>query len=258
MTTVFIEPLLSPRDRRDGRARGRRATAVLNPLEGLTEEELARGRGLPLGDAGEPRGAAGGARMPVRPSSSSRASPSPTGRASPCWPTSTLRRPRGEFVAIAGPNGGGKTTLIRLVVGLGTAGRRVACASSASPRTAVARRATLAYVPQRARLGGEGPITVRELVSAGRLAHGGLLGAAARPRPGDRRGRDRRRRARRARRRPAAHDALRRPAAARLHRQGARRASRRCSSWTSRPPVSTRTRRSARSRCSTASTASGA
>ena len=46
-----------------------------------------------------------------------------------------LRIGEGEFVAIAGPNGGGKTTLVRIVLGLerpseGTAG------SSVSPRTA--------------------------------------------------------------------------------------------------------------------------
>ena len=43
VTTVFVEPLLSPEI---GETVAREAgveTAVLNPLEGLTEEELARG-----------------------------------------------------------------------------------------------------------------------------------------------------------------------------------------------------------------------
>ena len=44
------------------------------------------------------------------------------------------------------------------------------------PAHRFSRRATLGYVAQRARLGGQGPITVREVVSAGRLAQGGLLG----------------------------------------------------------------------------------
>jgi zinc transport system ATP-binding protein len=34
----------------------------------------------------------------------------------------------------------------------------------------------LGYVAQRAQLGGHGPVTVREVVTAGRLAQGGLLG----------------------------------------------------------------------------------
>jgi len=80
-----------------------------------------------------------------------------------------------EFVAVAGPNGGGKTTLIRLVLGLA----RPAAGSVrlfGEPAHRFSRRATLGYVAQRARLGGQGPITVREVVSAGRLAQGGLLG----------------------------------------------------------------------------------
>jgi zinc transport system ATP-binding protein len=81
----------------------------------------------------------------------------------------------GEFVAIAGPNGGGKTTLIRLVLGL----ERPASGSVrlfGEPAHRFSRRATLGYVAQRAQLGGHGPVTVREVVSAGRLAQGGLLG----------------------------------------------------------------------------------
>ena len=77
---------------------------------------------------------------------------------------------RGEFVAIAGPNGGGKTTLLRLVVGLEQpiAGRV----------RLLARR--VAYLPQRAQTGIDAPLTVRELVAAGRAARARLLGPLAR------------------------------------------------------------------------------
>jgi zinc transport system ATP-binding protein len=81
----------------------------------------------------------------------------------------------GEFVAIAGPNGGGKTTLVRIVLGLArpTAGTALLFGE---PADRFSRRATLGYLAQRAQLGIEAPVTVRELVSAGRLAAGGLLG----------------------------------------------------------------------------------
>jgi zinc transport system ATP-binding protein len=81
----------------------------------------------------------------------------------------------GEFVAIAGPNGGGKTTLVRIVLGL----LRPAAGTAllfGEPADRFSRRATLGYLAQRAHLGIEAPVTVRELVSAGRLAAGGLLG----------------------------------------------------------------------------------
>ena len=83
-----------------------------------------------------------------------------------------LRVERGEFVGIAGPNGGGKTTLVRLVVGLETpsAGR-------------VAVRGRIGYLPQRARTGLDAPITVEELVGAGRVSVRGVL---APPRADDR------------------------------------------------------------------------
>jgi zinc transport system ATP-binding protein len=80
-----------------------------------------------------------------------------------------LRVERGEFVAIAGPNGGGKTTLVRLVLGLEqpTSGHVVLSA----------RR--LGYLSQRAQAGIDAPLTVRELVTAGRAPRTRLLGPLA-------------------------------------------------------------------------------
>jgi zinc transport system ATP-binding protein len=81
----------------------------------------------------------------------------------------------GEFVAIAGPNGGGKTTLMRIVLGLAEPSAGTALLFG-EPAHRFSRRATLGYLAQRPALGVDAPATVREVVSAGRLAAGGLLG----------------------------------------------------------------------------------
>jgi zinc transport system ATP-binding protein len=82
---------------------------------------------------------------------------------------------QGELVAIAGPNGGGKTTLVRLALGLLTPARGEVSLFG-EPAGRFARRSKLGYLPQRAQVGTDTPITVEELVSAGRLAAGPLLG----------------------------------------------------------------------------------
>ena len=86
-----------------------------------------------------------------------------------------LRLSEGEFVAVAGPNGGGKTTLVRLLLGL----ERPTVGSAllyGEPAHRFSRRRALGYLAQRTQLGGDAPVTVREVVSAGRLAAGSLVG----------------------------------------------------------------------------------
>jgi zinc transport system ATP-binding protein len=90
-----------------------------------------------------------------------------------------LRVEPGEFVAVAGPNGGGKTTLMRLILGLErpTVGEALL---SDVPAYRFPRRFALGYLAQRAQLGLDAPATVREVVIAGRLPRAGLLGRLSR------------------------------------------------------------------------------
>jgi zinc transport system ATP-binding protein len=86
---------------------------------------------------------------------------------------------QGEFVAVAGPNGGGKTTLLRIILGL----ERPQTGSArlfGEPATRCTRRSRIGYLAQRAQLGIESPVTVREVVSAGRAPHNGLAGRLGR------------------------------------------------------------------------------
>jgi zinc transport system ATP-binding protein len=86
-----------------------------------------------------------------------------------------LQVDEGEFVAIAGPNGGGKTTLLRLVLGLERPSAGVA-RLYAEPAERFSRRELLGYLPQRAALALDAPVTVREVVAAGTLPGRGVLG----------------------------------------------------------------------------------
>ncbi len=86
----------------------------------------------------------------------------------------SLKVEAGEFVAVAGPNGGGKTTLLRIALGLESpqAGR---VRLFGEPADRSSRRSRIAYLAQRAVVGIAAPVTVRELVSAGRVPQGGVV-----------------------------------------------------------------------------------
>ena len=81
----------------------------------------------------------------------------------------------GEFVAIAGPNGGGKTTLLRVALGLErpTGGEALLFGE---PATRFSGRARIGYLAQRTQLGIDAPISVREVVATGRVPRRGLFG----------------------------------------------------------------------------------
>jgi zinc transport system ATP-binding protein len=84
---------------------------------------------------------------------------------------------RGEVVALLGANGSGKSTVVRTVVGqVPLAGGELALFGTPFARFRDWRR--IGYVPQRSTAATGVPATVREVVSAGRLAHSrlGLLG----------------------------------------------------------------------------------
>jgi zinc transport system ATP-binding protein len=85
-----------------------------------------------------------------------------------------LKIRRGEFVTIAGPNGGGKTTLLRVALGLEEPATGVARLFG-EPADRVRERYRIGYLAQRTRLGIEAPASVGEVVAAGRVARRGLL-----------------------------------------------------------------------------------
>ncbi len=74
----------------------------------------------------------------------------------------------GDFLGIIGPNGGGKTTLLRLILGLLKPDRGSVEVFGGSPEAA---RGHIGYVPQYARFDTGFPIDVLDTVRMGRLGH---------------------------------------------------------------------------------------
>lgn len=78
-----------------------------------------------------------------------------------------------EFLAILGPNGGGKTTLIKIILGLLKSESGKVFVFGKSPSQASGR---IGYVPQHPNLNQKFPISVMDVVLMGRLKSAGLTG----------------------------------------------------------------------------------
>ena len=76
----------------------------------------------------------------------------------------------GDFVAVTGPNGGGKTTLVKLIVGLLSPSRGRVSVLGGKPREAAGR---IGYVPQDTGVNLSFPIRVENFVLMGRLNKAG-------------------------------------------------------------------------------------
>ncbi|QTA81956.1 Zinc ABC transporter, ATP-binding protein [Desulfonema limicola] len=73
---------------------------------------------------------------------------------------------QGDFTAMIGPNGGGKTTLMKLMLGLLKPGKGIVKIFGQNPRQAASR---LGYVPQEIGINKDFPISVMDVVLMGRL-----------------------------------------------------------------------------------------
>lgn len=80
----------------------------------------------------------------------------------------TIRQ--GEFIAVIGPNGGGKTTLVKLILGI-LKPQRGEITVMGKPPQAVARR--MGYVPQNTNISKIFPISVMDVALMGRLGKAG-------------------------------------------------------------------------------------
>jgi zinc transport system ATP-binding protein len=80
-----------------------------------------------------------------------------------------LSVPQGDFVSVVGPNGGGKTTLLKLILGLLRPSRGEVRVFGISPGDA---RPRIGYMPQHSQLDPQFPATVMDVALMGRLGHG--------------------------------------------------------------------------------------
>jgi zinc transport system ATP-binding protein len=78
----------------------------------------------------------------------------------------SFRIARGDFVGMVGPNGGGKTTLLRLILGLLAPARGTLRVFGGPPAEA---RRRIGYMPQRAELDPQFPMRAFDVVLMGRL-----------------------------------------------------------------------------------------
>lgn len=79
---------------------------------------------------------------------------------------------RGDFIAITGPNGGGKTTLLRIMLGLIKPDHGKV--EYLTPEGIVTDRLPIGYLPQKNMIDARFPITVDEVIASGLLAQSDL------------------------------------------------------------------------------------
>lgn len=85
---------------------------------------------------------------------------------------------RGTTLGLIGPNGGGKTTLIRLLLGLLKPTRGTIRIDGLSPQDAVRRGDVIGYLPQNPQVPNNFPINVRQLLRLGLAGKTGMLRSA--------------------------------------------------------------------------------
>ena len=81
----------------------------------------------------------------------------------------------GSTLGLIGPNGGGKTTLLRLLLALHEPTRGNILIDGLSPRKAVARGDILGYLPQRPAIPQQFPLNVRQVIQMGLVGKTGML-----------------------------------------------------------------------------------
>jgi zinc transport system ATP-binding protein len=86
-----------------------------------------------------------------------------------------LRVGRGSTLGLIGPNGGGKTTLIRLLLGLLAVRRGSIRIEGMTPREAIARGDVVGYLPQNPQIPENFPLNVRQAVRLGLTGKTGML-----------------------------------------------------------------------------------
>jgi len=93
----------------------------------------------------------------------------------------SLRVEPGTTLGLIGPNGGGKTTLIRLLLGLLEPTRGTLTVAGESPKRAIRGGDVIGYLPQSPKLpDGKFPINVRQVARLGLVGKTGFLRTAAR------------------------------------------------------------------------------
>lgn len=86
-----------------------------------------------------------------------------------------LKIDAGATLGLIGPNGGGKTTLLRLLLGLVEPTAGTIAIAGLSPKNAVRRGDLVGYLPQNPAISREFPINVRQLVRLGLAGKTGML-----------------------------------------------------------------------------------